>query len=437
MTIEWHVPEEENTPFPPITDEYRPPRRLPPWTWLLLLLLVVVATGGGFFGGRVWRAKLNEEKLRTELTNVVVAESQAQSFGLQEEFNRFAASETDTWWRDNYALLFDPKTNTIPTWATAYPTSGTWHPPTLRPEITAILLNDTGTRADIDVTWRGHTTVVEHRTYVVESGAWRRTQGVPIDTTISQQSRSDHFVIQGSKQNLATLDEGTALLIPLEQLHDHMVATWPSPYIQASTVTTLTIQSRELQTLFIRSIPRDITLNATGVGLADPNLPYSAEKQQLVLAGTLSAIYSLNPLLSTRALYTGTSGNDGSTQTFLFNVLAQAEAQQVLLTPEEQTALRTLWHEQLEGEWFSPFESPNTPERVYHPGHQQIYFRWLLSTRLLLDQLYVEYGVTPGNLVTLIHNDPHRSLKTYIATLTGLPPEDVETHIRDYATSTP
>lgn len=431
MTIEWHINEDENLPLPSVAEE-KPPRRPSGWLWLLLVVGIVVLGGTGFVAGRFWRAKENETLLRAEITEVVRAETQAQAFGLFDEANHFAVPTAPIAWRMAYTKLFYGNTDAPEAWRSAYPTSATWRPPTTAPAIHILSLDESGLRASVELTWQGRSTMTERRDYELVRGAWRRVPWVESSTIPLLNATSPHYRIQASEHDLALLQGGTQLLEPLETLYERMNATWEPSYLSQNEILTVTIEPRELYTLLIRNRHGEITLNSVEVGLSDTNLPFSAEKQQLVLLCSLAATYRINRL-PVRATM-GYPPDDGMAYNVMYHLLPQAEAYHIILNDEELIALRNLWRESLQGGWFNPFTSPKRPELLNREDSGTLYQNWLLSSRLLIEYLYLDHGITPGMIINQVSNDPQRPLLEHVSELTGIPVTDVETHVQAFAT---
>jgi hypothetical protein len=242
---------------------------------------------------------------------------------------------------------------------------------------------------------------------------------------------SAHYRLRAPSGDVALEEEGRALLEPLEQLYARMDATWTPHYLTQGAMLTVTIEARELTTLLLRNRPDEITLNSLSVGLADTNLPFSAEKQQLVLLCSLAATYRVNrmPLRATM----GYPPDDGMAYNVLYHLLPQAEAYHLVLEDGELAALRNLWRDGLGGVWFSPFASPKRPEILRLEESGDYYQRWLLASRLLIEYVYIEYSITPGDIVTQVSSDPQQPFVEHIANLTGLSASEVEARVQQFA----
>jgi hypothetical protein len=431
MTIEWHISEDESLSLPTLAGE-KPPRRPSTWLWVLVVMGIILLAGMGFVAGRFWRAKENETLLRAEITEVVRSETQAQAFGMFNEANRFAVPTAPIGWRMAYTKLFYGNTDTPEAWRSAYPTSTTWRPPTSLPSIEILELDESGTRTIVELKWQGRSTMTERRAYELINGAWRRVPLTEDSANPVEIVNSLHYRLQAPTQDPALQNNGASLLKPLETLYERMDATWQAEYLTQNIMLTVTIEPRELYTLLIRNRPDEITLNSLQVGLADSNLPFPAEKQQLFLLCSLAATYRINrlPLRATM----GYPPDDGMAYNVMYHLLPQAEAYHMILDESEAIAVRNLWRETLGDEWFNPFESPKRPELLGREESGQYYQQWLLTSRLLIEYLYVEYGITPGMIVMQVSTDPQRPFIEHVAELTDLPLSDVEAHVRTFAT---
>jgi hypothetical protein len=430
MTIEWHISEDENVSLPTLAEE-KPPRPPSRWLWVLLVIGIILLGGAGFLAGRVWRAKTNEGLLRAEITEVVRAETQAQAFGLFAEANRFAVPTAPIGWRMAYAKLFYGNTETPEAWRSAYPTSSSWRPPTPAPEIQIVSLDQTGNSALVELQWHGRSTTTEQRAYQFIEGVWRRVPWLEPSEVPSLSVASQHYRIQASVEEMERIEGGEKLLVPLETLYQRMDATWEPDYLTQGQILTVTIEPRELYTLLIRNRPDEIILNSLDVGLADSELPFSAEKQRLVLLCSLAATYRINrlPLRATM----GYPPDDGMAYNVTYHLLPQAESYHMILNDAEALALRNLWRESLQGDWFSPFVSPKRPEFLHRENHEQVYQNWLLSSRLLIEYIYLHHGVTPGMMIKQVSDDPQRPLIEHVAALTGIPLSEVESRVQSFA----
>lgn len=430
MTVEWHISEDENLALPKSTEE-KPPRPPSVRLWLLVVIGMVILGTVGFFAGRYWRAKENETLLRAEITEVVRAETQAQAFGLFAEANHFAVPTAPLSWRMAYTKLFYGNTDTPEAWRSAYPTSASWRPPTTPPHIQIVTLDESGTRTMVELTWEGRSTMREQRAYELIGGVWRRVPWVESSSEAPATVMSAHYILQGASDDLALLDGGEQLLVPLETLYEHMNATWEADYLTHNEMLTVTIEPRELYTLLIRNRPDEITLNSLNVGLADSNLPFSAEKQQLLLLCSLAATYRINRLPLRATL--GYPPDDGMAYNVTYHLLPQAEAYHMILDEVEAKGLRNLWRESLQGAWFNPFLSPKRPEFLNREDSGQLYQDWLLSSRLLIEYLYLEHGITPGMIIHQVSNAPQRPLIEHVVQMTGIPQSEIEARVQAFA----
>lgn len=403
--------------------------------WLLLTVSALIVIAGISGGALVWYVKHQENKLRDDATAVIAAEARAQALGLESQAFSFADPDAPHLWLERYRELYQRSGAILSAW---WLQPGAWQPPTSRPDVRSVTLEDAGRRAVVEVAWTERSRVVERRAYRLIDGAWRRTPlfedaGLPPSRTTEwlQEQRSDHARVLAHAEDFARLAGGAHHHVDFEGLHDHIYSTWPAGMVDDTDVT-VRIVPTELKTPFVSVSERtgSVTAAAPDIALVTAAVPLTpAAQYRLALTNGVVDVLTLTEQWSQESF---------GSQSIPFSELQQLQARHWALDDTERTALRNAWRRELGGNWRSPL-TPFTPEEVDTDDDQEgahLLMQWLIPWRLFLEQLLVEgYVDTPGSLARAVLASPETDAVTFFTDLTGLSQTELEARARTFALS--